>query len=186
MKIIPIPMDGAFLVEQENRVDDRGFFARAFCKHEFDAVGISFNPIQMNNSLSLKKGTLRGMHYQLPDASENKFVRCTRGSFYDVIIDLRPDSSTFLKWYGVELSDENRLAIYVPKGFAHGFLTTQDNSEALYMVDHVHDQLLERGIRYDDPLIAIKWPIEIFEVSEKDKSWPNFNNEFHGVKYFKE
>ena len=133
------PLKGAFVIDLEKRGDERGFFARVFCKKEFQAHGLCTELMQVNNSCSVLNGTLRGMHYQLAPKAETKLVRCIRGRVWDAIIDLREESPTFGKWFGVELSDENRQTLYVPKGFAHGFLTLADNSEVLYMVDEFYD-----------------------------------------------
>ena len=132
MKFAPTPLAGAFLIDIEKRGDDRGFFARAFCENEFAAQGLSSRFVQVNNSLSAFKGTLRGMHYQLAPKAETKLVRCIRGALWDVILDLRKESPTFGQYFGAELSAENRRMMYVPKGFGHGFVTLQDDTEAFY------------------------------------------------------
>jgi len=175
------PLQGAFLIEPERRGDDRGFFARVFCEREFAEHGLQTRFVQMNNSLTTSKGTLRGLHYQLPPSSEVKLVRAVTGALYDVIVDLRPDSPTFKKWYGAELTSENRLMMYVPTGFAHAFLTVAENTEAIYLVSAFYDAAQERGVRFDDPSIAIDWPISPIEISEKDRRWPNLNFDFHGL-----
>jgi dTDP-4-dehydrorhamnose 3,5-epimerase len=172
---------GAHLIELERRGDDRGFFARLFCEREFANVGLETRFVQINNSLSAKKGTLRGLHYQLPSAAEVKVVRCIKGSLFDVIADLRPDSSTFGKWYGAELSEHNRLMMYVPRGFAHALLTLTDDVEAFYLVSAFYDPEQERGIRYNDPKFKIEWPIEPAEISPKDRNWPDFDPVYHGI-----
>ena len=181
MKFHPTPLAGAYTIELEKRGDDRGFFARFYCQREFNAVGIHMPIVQINNSLSAIAGTLRGMHYQLPPAAEVKLVRCIRGAFYDVIIDLRPDSKTFGKWFGAELTSENRLMMYVPCGFAHGLLTLTEDSEALYLVSEFYSPQDERGVRFNDPNFGIVWPKEPVVVSLKDQNWPDFNSEFHGT-----
>jgi dTDP-4-dehydrorhamnose 3,5-epimerase len=137
--------------------------------------------VQINNSLSAKAGTLRGMHYQLPPAAEIKVVRCIRGALYDVIIDLRPDSATFTHWFGVELTAENRLMIFVPQGFAHGILTLTDHTEAFYLVNAFYGPEQERGLRFDDPRFGVNWPRPATDISSKDRSWPNFDPVFHGT-----
>jgi dTDP-4-dehydrorhamnose 3,5-epimerase len=175
------PVDGVRLIELEKRGDNRGFFARMFCVNEFEADGLVTNFVQVNNSLTGKKGTLRGMHYQLMPAGEVKVVRCVRGSLWDAVIDLRPDSPTFGKWYGAELSAENRNMMYVPRGFAHGFLTLTDDAEAMYLVSAFYSPQDERGVRWNDPRFGIEWPIEPAEVSDKDGKWPDFDPDFHGV-----
>lgn len=175
------PLDGARVIELEKRGDDRGFFARFFCEKEFAAEGLETRFVQINNSLSSKKGTLRGLHYQLPPSGEVKVVRAIRGALYDVIVDLRAGSPTFGKWFGAELSAENRMMMYVPRGFAHAFITLTDDTEALYLVSDFYAPECERGLRFNDPALGIDWPIEPVEVSEKDRSWPDFNPEFHGT-----
>jgi dTDP-4-dehydrorhamnose 3,5-epimerase len=179
MKFIETPLKGAYIIELEKRGDERGFFARTFCKKEFEATGLYNEIVQINNSLSKDKGTLRGMHYQLNPKSEDKIVRCIKGSLYDVIIDLRPDSETFKKWFGTELSSENRNMLVVPKGFAHGFITLEENTEAFYLVTEYYSPEHERGVRYNDPAFGIKWPIEPIVISEKDKNHLDFNPDYH-------
>lgn len=179
MKFNPTPLQDAYVIELEPRGDERGFFARAFCEDEFAKAGLVSRYVQMNNSLNTRKGTLRGMHYQLPPAAEVKVVRCLQGALFDVIVDLRPDSSTCGKWFGIELSGENRKMLYIPRGFAHGFITLRDNTEAFYMVSDAYTPGGERGLRYDDPRFGIEWPLKPEIVSEKDLSWPAFDPEFH-------
>jgi dTDP-4-dehydrorhamnose 3,5-epimerase len=169
---------GAFLIDLEKRGDERGFFARAFCENEFAAHGLVTRFVQVNNSLSADRGTLRGMHYQLPPHSETKVVRCIRGTLWDVILDLRPGSS-FGQSFGVELSAENRRMLYVPKGFAHGFMTLQDATEALYFVDEFYAPDSERGIRWDDPHFSLEWPIAPVVISGKDQAHRNFDPDYH-------
>ena len=169
----------AYLIELNRLGDERGFFARAFCRNEFAEVGLVTNFVQVNNSLSSTRGTLRGMHYQLAPHSETKLVRCIRGALYDVIIDLRPDSPTFKHHFGVELSAENRSMLYVPKGFAHGFITLEDDTEAFYFVDEFYAPPSERGIRWNDPAFGIEWPIEPAELSAKDAAHPDFDPAVH-------
>ncbi|CAL8975218.1 dTDP-4-dehydrorhamnose 3,5-epimerase [Rhodoplanes serenus] len=180
MKFHPTPLKDAFLVELDRRGDQRGFFARLFCEQEFAVAGLSGRFVQVNNSLTAKRGTLRGLHYQLPPAAETKLVRCVRGAFYDVILDLRPDSPTYGQSFGAELDDENRLMMYVPRGFAHGFVTLRDDTEALYLVDASYAPAQERGVRFDDPRFAVAWPITPAEVSDKDRAWPDFDPKYHG------
>jgi dTDP-4-dehydrorhamnose 3,5-epimerase len=175
------PLSGAHLVELERFGDDRGFFARLFCEREFANAGLETRFVQINNSLSATKGTLRGLHYQLPGAAEVKVVRCVKGSLFDVIVDLRPDSTTFGTWYGAELSECNRLMMYVPRGFAHAILTLTNDAEAFYLVSAFYSPELERGIRYNDPKFQIDWPAVPIEISPKDRNWPNFDPLYHGV-----
>lgn len=173
------PLKGAYVIELEKKGDERGFFARSFCKKEFEEIGLNNEIVQINNSFSGYKGTLRGMHYQLEPKAEDKIVRCIRGALYDVIIDLREDSKTFKDWYGIELSAENRKMLYVPKGFAHGFITLEDNTESFYLVTEYYSADLERGIRYNDPQFKIVWPIVPTVISEKDKNHPDFDPKMH-------
>lgn len=179
MQFTPTPLKGAFLIDLEKRSDERGFFARLFCREEFAKHGLETEFLQANNSLSIEKGTLRGLHYQLAPMEEVKLVRCIQGSFYDVILDLRPESKTFGKYFGEVLSQENRRMMYVPRGFAHGFLTLEPNSEVLYMVSQPYSKTLERGIRWNDPNFNISWPENPKVVSERDSSHPDFDPDLH-------
>jgi dTDP-4-dehydrorhamnose 3,5-epimerase len=181
MKFHKTPLDGAYTIELEKRGDDRGFFARFFCEKEFGATGLETHFPQINTSLSATKGTLRGMHYQLPPSSEVKVVRAVKGTLWDAIVDLRGGSPTYGKWFGAELSEDNRLMMYVPRGFSHGFITLTDNVEALYLVSAFYAPEAERGLRWNDPAIGIKWPIEPREISDKDSKWPDLDPKFHGV-----
>lgn len=174
-------LHGAYTIELEQRGDDRGFFARMFCEREFAKHGLETRFVQVNNSLSTKAGVLRGMHYQLPPFAEVKVVRCVRGSLWDFIVDLRPDSPTFKSWFGAELSAENRTMMYVPHGFGHGFVTLTDDTETVYLVSAIYDRDQERGVRYDDPAIGIQLPIQLTEISPKDAAWPDLDAEFHGL-----
>jgi dTDP-4-dehydrorhamnose 3,5-epimerase len=173
------PLIGAYLIDLEKRGDNRGFFARAFCENEFAEQGLARHFCQINNSLSAARGTLRGMHYQLPPKAETKVVRCIRGALYDVILDLRAGSPTFGKSFGAELTAENRRMMYVPKGFAHGFLTLTDNTEAFYLVDEFYAPERERCIRYDDPTFQLQWPEAPRIISDKDKGQADFDPAWH-------
>ena len=186
MKFTPTPLAGAFVVSQEPRNDDRGFFARTFCAREFDAVGLESRFVQANNTLTSKKGTIRGFHYQLPPCSEVKLVRCIRGAVHDIIVDIRPGSETFLRSFGADLTAENRYMMYVPRGFAHGFIALTDNAELHYMVSAFYEPQHERGLRYNDPALDISWPLPMRDVSAKDNSWPDFDPVFHGTEAFRE
>lgn len=179
MKFNPTTLKDAYTIHLEKREDDRGFFARFFCINEFDKAGLDRNIVQINNSLSKDKGTLRGIHYQLSPKAETKIVRCISGALYDVIVDLRPQSPTFLKWFGATLSAENRTMMFVPKGFGHAFLTLEENTEALYLVTEFYSPENERGIRWNDTKIGIEWPIEPVIISDKDKTHPDFNISYH-------
>lgn len=179
MKFTETPLKGAWLIDLEKRGDERGFFARFYCEREFAEHGLMSRFVQINNSLSAQRGTLRGMHYQLPPAGEVKVVRCVRGSLLDVIVDLRPKSPTYRKWFGAELTAENRTMMYVPVGFAHGLLTTSDDAEALYLVSAFYAPSEERGVRYNDPAIGIEWPFEPTVISPKDAAHPDFSEDYH-------
>jgi len=173
------PLAGAHIVELEKRGDDRGFFARLFCRNEFQAAGLATEFVQINNSLSAQRGTLRGMHYQLAPHAETKLVRCIKGALWDCIVDLRPESATFGKWFGETLSADNRKMMYVPKGFAHGFITLQPDTEALYLVDEFYASEFERGVRWNDPKFGIRWPGEPTVISDKDANARNFDPSWH-------
>lgn len=168
-------LKGAFVIDVQKLTDDRGFFGRLWCENEMKAHDLETNIVQSNVSLSKNKGTLRGMHFQRSPYQETKLVRCTKGSVYDVIVDLRPESQTFKQWFGVKLSETDHKMIYVPKNFAHGFLTLEDNSEVYYLVTQFYNKDHEAGLRWDDPELNIDWPIMVHEISEKDNSHPNFD-----------
>src|SRR5690349_147217 len=175
MRYIPLPLEGAYLIDLEQRGDERGFFARLYCEEEFRKQGLDDHFVQVNCSFSAQKGTLRGMHYQLSPNAETKIVRCIKGTVYDVILDIRPDSPTFGRSFGETLSAENRRMMYVPKGFAHGFLTLADDTEAFYFSDEAYAPAGERGIRWDDPRFDIRWPLQPVVVSEKDRAHRGFD-----------
>lgn len=177
MRFTETKLAGAFILDLELREDSRGFFARTFCQKEFEAHGLKPSVAQCNCSYNHRKGTMRGMHYQLPPAAETKLVRCTRGGIYDVIIDLRPGSSTYRQWVGVELTEQNRRQLYVPEMFAHGYLTLTEGAEVAYQVGEFYTPGYERGIRYDDPVFKIEWPVAIEVISDKDAAWPAFKEE---------
>lgn len=164
----------AFVIDLEIRSDDRGGFARTFCAKEFEEHGLKPMVAQCNMSFNYKKGTMRGMHYQLSPAAETKLVRCTRGAIYDVIIDIRPDSPTYMQHFGIELTADNRKALYVPEMFAHGYQALTDDAEVIYQVGEFYSPGYEQGIRYDDPTFGIEWPIPVTVISEKDAKWPSF------------
>lgn len=168
-------LKGAYIVEVKKLEDDRGFFGRFWCQKEFEEAGLNGNIKQINTSFTRKKGTMRGMHYQVDPYQEAKFMHCTKGRIYDVIIDLRPDSPTFMEWVGHELSGDEYKMIYVPENFAHGFVTLEDNTEVIYPVTEFYTPGSERGIRYNDPAFNIEWPVEVGIVSDKDKGHGDFN-----------
>ncbi len=167
-------LKGAFIIEIDKKEDERGFFGRSWCRNEMEQHGIKGVIVQANTSFSYKKGTLRGIHYQVSPYEEAKIIRCVRGAVYDVIIDLRTGSSTFKKWIGTELTSNNYKMLYVPEGFAHGFLTLTDNVEVYYNVTSFYSPGAERGIRWNDPYFNIKWPFEPVVISVKDRGHPDF------------
>ena len=179
MKFEAIELAGAYLIDLDRFGDDRGFFARIFCEEEFGKQGLKTGITQINNSLSAMKGTLRGMHYQLAPHAEVKVVRCIRGSLFDVILDLRPDSPTFGRSFGAELSAENRRMLYVPEGFAHGFQTLEDGTEAIYFVTERYAPDAERGVRWNDPNFGIQWPLEPTVLSDKDSGQRDWDSDWH-------
>ena len=165
---------GAWAIDLEQRADSRGFFARAFCSREFEAHGINPAVVQCNVSYNHLRGTLRGMHYQLAPQAEAKVVRCTAGAIFDVIVDLRPASAAYCRWYGVELTAANRRILYVPEGCAHGYLTLVDGTEVFYQVSAHHASEAERGVRWNDGAFSIRWPLEPCVISERDRAHPDF------------
>lgn len=175
MKFVETPLVGACIVELDQLKDDRGFFARSFCRREFEAAGLNPAVVQCNVSRNRHSGTLRGMHFQVSPFEEAKLVRVTSGAIFDVIIDLRPASPTFTKWFGQELTEENHIALYVPEGFAHGFVTLADNTEVFYQMSNYYSPQHSRGVRYDDPAFGIVWPRPVTSVSPKDKNYPDFD-----------
>jgi dTDP-4-dehydrorhamnose 3,5-epimerase len=174
MIFTPTALSGAYIIDLDKREDSRGFFARGWCAREMRQHGLIERLVQTNISFNKQQGTLRGMHYQVAPKTEAKLIRCVRGALYDVIIDMRPGSSTQYQWVGVELTAENRRMLYVPETFAHGFLTLEDDTEALYLVSEFYAPECERGLRYNDPAFAISWPVKVDVISEKDLSWPDY------------
>jgi dTDP-4-dehydrorhamnose 3,5-epimerase len=170
------PLPGAFIVDLEPRGDQRGFFARGFCQREFEARGLNPLVAQGNISFNYRKGTVRGLHFQVPPAAESKFVRCTRGAILDVIVDLRPESPTYLQHAAVELTADNRRGLYVPERFAHGYQVLDDDTETTYQVGAFYTPSAEGGIRYSDPRLAIEWPLPVTDISDKDNSWDLLEN----------
>jgi dTDP-4-dehydrorhamnose 3,5-epimerase len=175
MRFIPTNLKDAYILEPEKLEDERGFFARTWCQKEFSERGLDANLVQCSISFNKKKGTLRGMHFQLPPFAETKLVRCTKGAIYDVILDLRQDSETFLQWVGVELTAENRNALYVPKGFAHGFQTLEDNTEVFYQISEFYAPECSRGVRWDDPTFNITWQQPVSVISERDRNYEDYS-----------
>jgi dTDP-4-dehydrorhamnose 3,5-epimerase len=167
------PLNGAFVIDIEARSDDRGYFARVWCAREFEEHGLETRLVQCNVAYNHKKGILRGMHYQKQPYSEVKLVRCTRGAVYDVIVDLRPESDTYLHWTGAELTADNHRMLYVPEGFAHGYVTLRDDSELFYQVSQFYTPQAEGGVRWNDPAVGIEWPeLGDLLISDKDRAWP--------------
>jgi dTDP-4-dehydrorhamnose 3,5-epimerase len=185
MKFHPTPLAGSFVVEVDKLEDDRGFFARSFCAREFSAAGLQSNLVQANMAYTKNKGTFRGFHYQLPPAAEVKLVRCVRGAIYDIIIDIRAHSPTFKQHFGVELTEDNRSALYIPHGFAHGLITLTDNVEVHYLVNEFYNGKQERGVRVSDPTFNIVLPRKFEHISAKDNSWPDFDETWHGADLYK-
>jgi dTDP-4-dehydrorhamnose 3,5-epimerase len=170
----PTPLPGAFVIEMQLFADNRGFFSYSFDRAKFAEHGIAGEIVQSNLSFNLKKGTLRGMHFQVEPKAQPKLVRCTAGSVYDVIVDLRPKSETYCKWFGTELSAENHRSLYIPKGFAHGFITLSDNAELLYDMFEWYAPETAQGVRFNDPIFGIKWPIDVAIISDRDAAYPDY------------
>ncbi len=181
MIFLPTALAGSFIVELETFTDERGWFARYYCMEEFREIGHSKEWVQMNHSFSSKPGTIRGMHFQKEPFGEIKLVRCIAGSVFDVIIDLRKNSPTFLHWFGTELSAQNKRSLYIPEGFAHGFQCLSENCELLYHHTAFYKPGAEAGIRYDDPVVSINWPLPVSVISERDISHPLLPNDFKGI-----
>ena len=165
-------LSGAFVIDIEHREDNRGFFARAFCQHEFEEHGLRPTIAQANIAFKRRRGTMRGMHFQFPPAAETKLVRCTLGAILDIIVDLRPESPTYLEHVAVELTADNHRALYVPERFAHGYQVLEDGTETSYQVGEFYAPGHEGGLRFDDPRLALSWPLPVTEISEKDRGWP--------------
>lgn len=175
MKLHPLPLTGAFIIETHPHGDDRGIFSRLFCQGELQDLLDGKHILQINHSLTRQKGALRGMHFQHPPEAEIKLVTCLAGSVFDVIIDIRRESPTFLKWHGERLSPENRKIMYIPEGFAHGFQTLEKNSELLYLHTAFYSPEHENSVHYKDPLVDVKWPLNITNISQKDETHPFLN-----------
>lgn len=174
MRFEPIGLDGAYLIHPEPMRDDRGYFARTFCVNEFAGNGLETAFPQHSVSCSRLKGTVRGMHLQKPPHEEVKLVRCLTGSIWDVIIDLRRGSPTFGQWKGFELSDDNGIQLYIPKGFAHGFQTLADDTRVNYLISEFYSPGAASGVRYNDPAFDVRWPLPVTTIAEKDLQWPDF------------
>lgn len=174
-------LKGSYEITLTPHGDSRGWFARTYCKKEFEHIGHQQEWVQMNHSYSSQKGTVRGMHFQHAPFAEIKMLRCIAGSVYDVIVDLRKDSQTFLKWFGTELSAENKKMLYIPAGFAHGFQTLTDDVELVYQHTEFYTPSAEAGIRYDDSAVNIQWPLAVSEISERDSNHPLIDSTFKGL-----
>lgn len=181
MKFTATPLADSYVIDLTPFEDERGWFVRYYCKNTFAEIGHIKEWVQMNHSVSYQNGTVRGMHFQIEPYREIKMVRCIAGSVFDVIIDIRKDSETFLQWFGVELSAENKRMLYIPEGFAHGFQCLTDDCELLYHHSEFYQPVAEAGIRYDDPLVAIQWPLPVSVLSERDAGHPLLNKDFKGV-----
>lgn len=175
MKFTETPLQGAFVLDLEPISDERGFFGRTFCTNEFRGHGLMSAVAQCSVSFNAKKGTLRGMHFQAAPHEEDKLVRCTAGAIFDVIIDIRPTSQTRGRWFGIELTAANRRALFVPSGFAHGFITLADGTEVFYMISTPFASGFGRGVRWSDPAVAIQWPLEPVVISQRDASYPSLS-----------
>lgn len=176
MVFVETKLQGVYVIEVEKTEDERGFFARTFCRHEFEAHGLDTRVAQCSTSFNKRKGTLRGMHYQTAPYAEAKLVRCTAGAVYDVAVDLRPDSPTYKKWTAVELTKDNRRAIYIPAGCAHGFQTVVDDTEVYYQISESYHPEIAKGIRWDDPVFGVRWPLPEGPIlSEKDRSYADYS-----------
>jgi dTDP-4-dehydrorhamnose 3,5-epimerase len=175
MKFLETPIGGGYQVELERHEDSRGFLARLFCERSFAEAGLEHRFVQINNSASWRKGTLRGLHYQAPPHTEVKLMRVIRGAIFDVIVDVRQGSPSFGKWFGAELDHSNKTMMYAPRGCAHGFLSLTDDVEVIYMSSAFYTPGSERGVRFDDPHVGIEWPIPPTEVSDKDRAWPDLS-----------
>ena len=181
LKFNEISLTGAYVIELESFQDQRGLFARIFCQKEFQAIGFDKQILQINHSITKQKGTIRGMHYQRPPACEVKIIRCVQGAVFDVMVDIRAGSPTFLQWHGMELSKNNMHMVYVPDGFAHGFQTLTDNAELIYHHSEFYTPQNEFGFKYDDPAISIQWPLPVSNVSQRDMTHPLLSADFIGI-----
>lgn len=181
MKMHSTPLSGLTLVETPSVRDERGQFMRVFCETEFSEKSLRVHWVQINLSRTARKGTVRGMHFQFPPAAEAKLIRCLRGSVYDVAVDLRAGSPTFLRWHGVELDQDSATQVFIPEGFAHGFQALTDDVELLYLHTAPWSRAHEGGVRHDDPALSITWPLPVTRVSEKDRSIPLLSDNFAGI-----
>jgi dTDP-4-dehydrorhamnose 3,5-epimerase len=176
MCFISTHVEGALLVDPILKTDNRGHFSRAWCMREFAEQGIDFVPVQGNMGFSLRKGTVRGMHFQMEPAREAKLIRCTRGSVFDVVVDLRSESPSYCKWYGAELTADNGRMLYIPERCAHGYQTLEDSTDLYYLTSQYYTPSAASGVRFDDPVFGIEWPLEATVISEQDRNWPLMND----------
>jgi dTDP-4-dehydrorhamnose 3,5-epimerase len=174
VKFTPLRLIGTYLIEPEALMDERGIFARTYCRKEFEAQGLNLSLVQCSTSFNKRRGTLRGLHYRVASHAEVKLVRCTRGAVYDVVVDLRPESLTFRQWCAIKLTADNRTMVYIPEGFAHGFETLEDSSEVFYQMSEFHEPAYERGIRWNDPAFKFEWPFESLVISARDRTYADF------------
>ena len=181
MEFIETGINGLYCIQLEPILDHRGKFYRIFCKNEFEKITLQKEIVQVNQSFTIQKGSIRGMHFQYPPKAEIKIIKCTKGSVFDVGIDLRAKSQTFLKWHGQILSEDNLRMLYLPEGFAHGFQTLDDNTELLYLHTEFYTPQYEGGIRFDDPKLSIKWPLEITNISDRDLRYDLIDENFKGI-----
>ena len=181
MEFIPAPIEGLFIIRLKKLADERGLFARTFCKSEFRQIGFDKEFVQFNHSFNKYKGTIRGMHYQNVPHSETKLIRCIQGKVFDVAVDLRNGSPTFLQYYGIELSAENMFSIIIPEGFAHGFQVLEDNTSLIYHHTEYYTPSADAGVRFDDPVLDINWKLPPVMVSEKDSGYNMIDNNFKGM-----
>lgn len=181
MKFHPTNLEGAYSISLEPFRDERGLFARTFCQREFAEIGHEKEFVQFNHSLNSHKGTIRGLHYQRPPYAEIKLIRCIKGAVYDVLVDVRQESPTFLQHFGIELSAENMTMIYIPEGFAHGFQTLEDETELIYHHTAFYTPGVESGLKFDDPTLGIRWPLPPSVISDKDQNYPSISQTFTGL-----
>lgn len=181
MKTTALPLNDAWIIETNLFQDERGRFARFFCQDALTSIQPDISIKQINHSVTVQQGAIRGMHFQHPPMVEDKLIRCLQGSIFDVMVDLRKDSETFLQWHGEILSSENLKMLYIPKGFAHGFQTLESNCELLYLHTEFYSPANEGGLRYDDPRIGIQWPMPANELSNRDQKHPLINDDFKGI-----
>ncbi len=181
MEFIASPINGLYTVLLKKLEDDRGLFARTYCKNEFKKIGFEKEFVQFNHSYNKMKGTIRGMHFQQIPFAETKLIRCVQGAVYDVAVDIRKNSPTFLQWFGVELTAENMVSILIPEGFAHGFQTLKDDSALIYHHTAFYTQQADAGIRFDDPTVNVRWKLLPVNMTEKDKNYPMIDNNFKGI-----